>query len=152
MDKAYRMLSNRSHGSSSFSTDNSAEFAEGGRIHEDPIEGEVDEAAVDSSEEDDDDGELSTDEDDMSPETIRGRRRSRRKKGSTGSEGDLEESETGSGSTLGMGQAQGPRQVKSLMAAAEDERKSAPCTLKALPILTNTQARRFRRTMQPNHY
>src|SRR5277367_5750318 len=134
MDKAYRMLSNRSHGSSSFSTDNSSEFAEGGRVHEDPIEGEVDEAAVDSSEEDDDDGELSTDEDDMSPQTIRGRRRSRRKKGSTGSEGDLEESETGSGSTLGMGQAQGPRQVKSLMAAAEDERKSALCALIALPI------------------
>jgi hypothetical protein len=135
MDKAYRKLSNRSHGSSSFSTDNSTEFAEGGRIHEDPIEDEADEAAVDSSEEDDD-GELSTDEDDMSPEAARGRRRSRRKKGSMGSEGDLEESETGSGSTLGMGQAQGPRQVKSLMAAAEDERKSALFTLTALPILT----------------
>jgi hypothetical protein len=79
---------------------------------------------VDSSEDDDDDdGELSTDEDDMLPEAARGRRRSRRKKGSTGSEGDLDESETGPGSTLGMGQAQGPRQVKSLMAAAEDERK-----------------------------
>jgi hypothetical protein len=130
MDKAYRKLSDRSHGGSSFSTDNSADFAEGGRVHEDPIE---DDAAVDSSEEDDD-GELSTDEDDMLPEAARGRRRSRRKKGSTGSEGDLDESETGSGSTLGMGQAQGPRQVKSLMAAAEDERKSALCTLRALPI------------------
>jgi len=106
---------------------------------------------VDSSEEEDD-GELSTDEDDILPEAARGRRRNRRKKGSTGSEGDLEESETGPSSTLGMGQAQGPRQVKSLMAAAEDERKSALCTLRALPILTNTQARRFRRTMPPNHY
>ena len=132
MDKAYRKLSDRSHGGSSFSTDNSADFAEGGRVHEDPIEDDVDETAVDSSEEDD--GELSTDEDDMLPEAARGRRRSRRKKGSTGSEGDLDESETGAGSTLGMGQAQGPRQVKSLMAAAEDERKSALCTLRALPI------------------
>jgi hypothetical protein len=60
----------------------------------------------------------------------------------------LEESETGSGSTLGMGQAQGPRQIKSLMAAAEDERKSALRTPRALPILTNTQARRSRHTMQ----
>jgi hypothetical protein len=126
MDKAYRKLSDRSHGGggNSFSTDNSADFAEGGRVHEDPIEDDEDEAAVDSSEDDDDDdGELSTDEDDMLPEAARGRRRSRRKKGSTGSEGDLDESETGPGSTLGMGQAQGPRQVKSLMAAAEDERK-----------------------------
>ena len=120
MDKAYRKLSNRSQGSSSFSTDNGADFA-GGRVHEDPIEGEDNEAAVESDEEDD--GELSTDEDEMSPESARGRRRSRRKKGSTGSEVDIEESEGGSGSTLGMGQAQGPRQIKSLMAAAEDERK-----------------------------
>jgi hypothetical protein len=122
MDKAYRKLSDRSHsGGSNFSTDNSADFAESGRVHEDPIEDDLDEAAVDSSE--DDDGELSTDEDDILPEAARGRRRSRRKKGSTGSEGDLDESETGPGSTLGMGQAHGPRQVKSLMAAAEDERK-----------------------------
>lgn len=126
MDKAYRKLSNRSYGGSSFSTDSSADFAEGGRVHKDPVESDVDETAVDSSEEDDED-ELSTDEDDMLPEAARGRRRSRRKKGSTGSEGDLDESEAGSGSTLGMGQAQGPRQVKSLMAAAEDERKSGHC-------------------------
>src|ERR1700733_10686273 len=42
MDKAYRKLSDRSHGGggggggNSFSTDNSADFAEGGRVHEDP--------------------------------------------------------------------------------------------------------------------
>jgi hypothetical protein len=124
MDKAYRKLSNRSHGSSSFSTDNSADFAGGGRVHEDPIESGDNEAAVESSEEEDD-GELSTDDEEVSPDSARGRRRSRRKKGSTGSEVDIDEREGGSGSTLAMGQAQGPRQIKSLMAAAEDERKSS---------------------------
>ena len=121
MDKAYRKLSNRSHGSNSFSTDNSAESVEGGRVHEDPVEGEDSEGAVESSEED---GELSTDDEEVSPDSARGRRRSRRKKGSIGSDGDTDEKEGASGSTLGMGQAKGPRQIKSLMAAAEDERKS----------------------------
>jgi hypothetical protein len=122
MDKAYRKLSNRSQGSNSFSTENSSDFAEGGRVHEDPIEDEDNEAAVESSEEEDN-GSLSTDDEDVSPDSARGRRRSRRKKGSTGSEVDIDESEGGSGSTLGMGQAQGPREIKSLMAAAEEERR-----------------------------
>jgi hypothetical protein len=157
MDKAYRKLSNRSHGSSSFSTDNSAEYAEGGRVHEDPVEGEDNEAAVESSdeeeeEEDDDDGELSTDEEEVSPYSIRGRLRSRRKKGSTGSEVDIDEREGGSSSTLGMGKVQGPRQIKSLMAAAEDERKSWLVALGSFLALMTTQARRSWRTMRSNHF
>jgi hypothetical protein len=153
MDKAYRKLSNRSHGSSSFSTDNSAEFAEGGRVHKDPVEGEDNEAAVESSEEDDDDdGELSTDEEEVSPDSARGRRRSRRKKGSTGSEVDIDEREGGSSSTLGMGKVQGPRQIKRLMAAAEDERKSWLVALGSFLALMTTQARRSRRTMRSNHF
>ena len=131
MDKAYRKLSNRSQGSNSFSTDNSADFAGGGRVHEDPVEGEDNEGAVES--EDEAEGELSTDEDEMSPESARGRRRSRRKKGSTGSEMDTEETEGASGSTLGMGQVQGPRQIKSLMAAAEDERKLSLVIVRSSP-------------------
>jgi hypothetical protein len=128
MDKAYRKLSNRSHGSSSFSTENSTDFAEGGRVHEDPIEGEDNEAAVESSEEEED-SELSTDDEDVPPDSARGRRRSRRKKGSTAADVYIDESEGRSGSTIGMGQAQGQRQVRSLMAAAEEERKSnlVPC-------------------------
>jgi len=153
MDKAYRKLSNRSHGSSSFSTDNSAEFAEGGRVHKDPVEGEDNEAAVESSEEEeDDDGELSTDEEEVSPDSARGRRRSRRKKGSTGSEVDIDEREGGSSSTLGMGNVQGPRQIKSLMAAAEDERKSWLVALGSFLALMTTQARRSRRIMRSNHF
>jgi hypothetical protein len=131
MDKAYRKLSNKFHGSNSISADSSADFTEGGRVHEDPVEGEDNETAMESSEEEGE-GEISTDDDEVSPDSARGRRRSRRKKGSTGSEVDIDESEGGSSSTLGMGQAQGPRQIKSLMAAAEDERKSCLVTLSSL--------------------
>ena len=113
MDKAYRKLSDRSHGSSSFSTD-----GENVRVHKDPVDDE-DEEAVESSESD----EPSTDEDEVTSEASRGRRRSRRKKGSSGSEGDRDDSEGVSESTLGMGQAKGPREAKTLMAAAEEERE-----------------------------
>ena len=120
MDKAYRKLSNKSAGSSSFSTNASGDTGDADhRVQKDPIDVLGDEAAVESSEEDDD--EPSSDEDEWKSEAERGRRRSRRKKGSTGSEEPLDESEqTG----LDMGNAPGSRQSKSQMAAAEEERKS----------------------------
>ena len=119
MDKAYRKLSNRS--GNSFSTVNSGESDEIARVQKDPIADDGDEGALESSEEED---EPSTDEEDWKSEASRGRRRSRRKKGSMGSEGDGDENEGASESMLGMGKAQGPRQVKSLLAAAEEERMS----------------------------
>lgn len=119
MDKAYRKLSNKSHESSSFSTVNNEE-GDNARVHKDALVNEDNEAAVEDS---DTDEEPSTDEDELTSEASRGRRRSRRKKGSTGSEGDRDDSEAGTESTLGMGQAHGPREARSLMAAAEEERE-----------------------------
>ncbi len=143
MDKAYRKLSERSHGSSSFSTE-----GENVRVHKDPVD-EEDEEAVESS----DDDEPSTDEDEITSEASRGRRRSRRKKGSSGSEVDRDDSEGGSESTpLGMGQAHGPREAKTLMAAAEEERKSTPWTALKVEILISSQARRYHHTTPSNLY
>lgn len=76
------------------------------------------ESVVESS---DDADEPSSADDEWMSDASRGRRRSR-KKGSSSSANDGEESEERN-TTLGMGRASGPRKVKSLMAAAEEERK-----------------------------
>ena len=81
---------------------------------------EDDEEAVESSDED-----HSSDEGPWDAQSIRGRRRSRRKKGAISADHDNEDSEneTGLRSTpIGMGKSRGPKMAKSLMAAAEEER------------------------------
>ncbi len=92
-----------------------------------------DEAAIESSDED-----ASSGDEPWGSENSRGRRRSRRKKSPGGAEADWEDSENEglqkreAGSTLNMGRAQHPRKVKSLLAAAEEERK-APILMQHLP-------------------
>lgn len=69
----------------------------------------------------DDDFETTEDEDFKS----RGRGRNRRKKSVGNSEGEWEDEEPekkGAGTPIGMGKGKGPRKVKSLLAAAEEER------------------------------
>ena len=79
-----------------------------------------DEDALQTSEE-----EHSSDEDGWGARGARGRRRSRRKKGVGGSaENEESDNDTSvSSGPIGMGRSSGPRMVKSLMAAAEEERK-----------------------------
>lgn len=80
-----------------------------------------DERAVESSDE-----EHSSDDDAWGPGSDRGRRRSRKKKSAGSGDADNEESENdGALNTrqLGMGRSGGPRMAKSLLAAAEEERK-----------------------------
>ena len=80
-----------------------------------------DERAVESSDED-----HSSDDGSWDFQSVRGRRRSRRKKGATSGDADNEDSENEVGSRptpLGMGKSSGPKMVKSLMAAAEEERE-----------------------------
>ena len=82
---------------------------------------EDDERAVESSDE-----EHSSDNDAWGPGGVRGRRRSRKKKGAGSGDADNEDSENDPGlktGQLGMGRSSGPRMVKSLLAAAEEERK-----------------------------
>ena len=76
-----------------------------------------DEEALQTSEE-----EHSSDEDGWGVRGVRGRRRSRRKKGATENE-ETENDTAASSGPIGMGRSSGPRMVKSLMAAAEEERK-----------------------------
>ena len=79
-----------------------------------------DEEALQTSEE-----ENSSDDDGWGLGGTRGRRRSRRKKGA-GRTAENEESENDTPANpgpIGMGRSSGPRMVKSLMAAAEEERK-----------------------------
>ena len=88
------------------------------------IDDDNEEGAVESSDE-----EQSSGDENWGPQSVRGRRKGRRKKGVGGGEGDTEESE--SSMTLrgarrgqqGTGKAGAPTKVKSLLAAAEEERK-----------------------------
>lgn len=97
-------------------------------------EDDDDEAAIESSDED-----ASSGDETMGSENPRGRRRRRRKKGPGGAEADWEDSENEglqkepAGGMLGMGKAQHPRKVKSLLAAAEEERK-LPFSMQASKI------------------
>lgn len=91
--------------------------------------GENMEGAIESS---DEDPTASSGEDGWDSQSLRGRKKSRRKRGAGGTDADTEDSETDGALTggatagnLGMGRAAGPRKVKSLLAAAEEERKSA---------------------------
>lgn len=101
----------------------------GVRLQKDYYEqGEDMEGAIESS---DEDLTGSSAEDGWDSRSLRGRRKSRRKRGAKGTDADTEDSETEKTSTggatagnLGMGRAAGPRKVKSLLAAAEEERKS----------------------------
>lgn len=101
----------------------------GVRLQKDYYEqGEDMEGAIESS---DEDLTGSSAEDGWDSRSLRGRRKSRRKRGAKGTDADTEDSETektsNGGATagnLGMGRAAGPRKVKSLLAAAEEERKS----------------------------
>lgn len=82
---------------------------------------EDDERAVESSDEG-----HSSDNDAWGPGSVRGRRRSRKKKGAGSGDADNEDSENDPAlktSQLGMGRSGGPRMAKSLLAAAEEERK-----------------------------
>ena len=131
MDKAYRRLSDvafRKLGSSlapkrkgskklpQNDGEGSPSPEPGSRIHVDS-EGEdhaVAESSGDEADSTDDEGEGS-----------RGRRRSRRPKSFGNTEGewaDDESEKNGLETTIGMGRAKGPRQVQSLLAAAEEER------------------------------
>lgn len=102
----------------------------GVRLQKDYYErGEDMEGAIESS---DEDPTGSSAEDGWDSRSIRGRRKSRRKRGAEGTDADTEDSETDKASpggvtagNLGMGRAAGPRKVKSLLAAAEEERKSS---------------------------
>lgn len=84
------------------------------------------EAAIESSDEDKD---ASSGDERWGPENLRGRRRSRKKRDPGSAEADWEDSDnegsqrSDAGGTLGMGRTPHPRKVKSLLAAAEEERK-----------------------------
>jgi hypothetical protein len=92
------------------------------------------EGAIESSDDDEEEDDSSGD-DEYSSEASRGRRRNRRKKGS-GSEADFEDSDQESfrKTPAGMGKAAKSQKVRSLLGAAEEERKSAPC-LNPLPAI-----------------
>lgn len=132
MDHAYRRLSDaallKSGGSLSHASSqnhNTRERLDSGeslspdggiRLTKDIIEPQAeDEEVVESS---DDEADLTSGDEDWVSDSSRGRGRGRKKDKDRG-DGDAEKE-----STLGMGRAQGPRKVKSLMAAAEEERKS----------------------------
>lgn len=101
----------------------------GVRLQKDYYErGEDMEGAIESS---DEDPTGSSGEDGWDSRSLRGRRKRRRKRGAGGTDADTADSETDGALTgeatagnLGMGRAPGPRKVKSLLAAAEEERKS----------------------------
>ena len=83
------------------------------------------EGAIESSEEE----RSSDDDDDVASGKGRGRRKGRRKVPGGSGDVDAEESEgdrSSERSTIGMGSSGGPRKVKSLLAAAEEESKSLP--------------------------
>jgi hypothetical protein len=112
---AYRQLSNKSGNSGSFSTINSESDVDL-RVPKDELKGEEEEEAVESSDEDEVDPSSSDEE----STTERGRRRARRKKyGSSDVESDADEE-----SPLDTNDAPGRGQARSLLAAAEEERKS----------------------------
>ena len=96
------------------------------RLQKDYFHDDADEGAVESSDEDKD---ASSGDETWGSENLRGRRRSRRMKGPGGAEADWEDSENEglqnreTSGTVGMGRTQHPRKVKSLLAAAEEERK-----------------------------
>ncbi|KAI9878437.1 MAG: hypothetical protein M1830_000872 [Pleopsidium flavum] len=101
-----------------------------------------DEAAIESSDEDAREG--SSGDETWGSENLRGRRRSRRKKAPGGAEADWEDSENEglqgreAGTTLNMGRAQHPRKVKSLLAAAEEERLNISSHYKVKSLLDPT--------------
>ena len=110
---------------------------------------ETGEAAIESSDE-----EHSSDDDGWGASGIRGRRRGRRKKGAGGTEADTEDSEYDESlksrniGTIGMGRGGGPRMVKSLLAAAEEERKYAHFPSVTLRMAENMIGRRSKRVFQ----
>jgi hypothetical protein len=115
MDQAYRRLSNKSGNSGSFSTINSESDVDS-RVPKDKLKGQVEEGAVESSEED----ELEPSSSDEESTRERGRRRARRKKyGSS----DVD-SDAGEETAQELGNVPGRGQARSLLAAAEEERKS----------------------------
>ena len=101
----------------------------GVRLQKDYYEtGEDMDGPIESS---DENSTASSGEDGWTLQSIRGRKRSRRKKGPGSADVDTEDSENdgvsiggATGETLGMGRAGGPRKVKSLLIAAKEERKS----------------------------
>ena len=103
------------------------------RLQKDYYQDDNDEAAIESSDEDKD---ASSGDELWGSENLRGRRRSRKKRDPGSSEADWEDSDNeGSqkgeaGGTVGMGRTPYPRKVKSLLAAAEEERKyPSPSTI-----------------------
>lgn len=80
------------------------------------------EDAVESSEEDPQTG--SSGDEVWGQRGIRGRKRGRLRKGMRDGESDAEDSENETEGAIGLGKAPGPRKVKSLLAAAEEERES----------------------------
>jgi len=103
------------------------------RLQKDYYHDDDDEAAVESSDEEKD---ASSGDEPWGSENLRGRRRVRKKGDPGSSEADWEDSDnegslkSDAGGTLGMGRTQHPRKVKSLLAAAEEERKVPPqCTI-----------------------
>ena len=89
------------------------------RLAKDYYEDDEDgEAAIESSDED-----RSSDEDAWGPGSLRGRRKSRRKKGVGGGEADNEDSENENRGPDGLQKRKGPKMAHSLLAAAEEERK-----------------------------
>lgn len=105
------------------------------RLQKDYYHEDDDDAAIESSDEDKD---ASSGDEPWGSENLRGRRRSRKKRDPGSSEADWEDSDNdgsqkdGAGGTLGMGRTQHPRKVKSLLAAAEEERK-IPSPMHHLP-------------------
>lgn len=98
------------------------------RLQKDYYNDDDDDAAIESSDEDKD---ASSGDEPWGSENPRGRRRSRKKRDPGSSEADWEDSDnegsqkSDAGGTLGMGKTQYPRKVKSLLAAAEEERKTS---------------------------
>ena len=95
------------------------------RLQKDYYHDDDDDAAIESSDED-----ASSGDEPWGAENTRGRRRSRKKRATGSSEADWEDSDNegsqkgDAGGTVGMGKTQHPRKVKSLLAAAEEERKT----------------------------
>ena len=140
MDRAYKKLSDAAIAKSggSFPTVTSTESAgfdrfagveseEASRLAKDHVlVDDGDEAAVESSDDDDD---QSSEDETWRSEAARGR--GRRQEGSASSGGDWYDSEGGSVSTLGLGKGRGPREAKSLSAAADQERENELLTCMA---------------------
>ncbi|KAA6414396.1 MAG: hypothetical protein FRX48_01145 [Lasallia pustulata] len=112
------------------------------RLQKDYYErGENMEGAIESSDEDP----SSSGEDGWDSQSLRGRRKTRGKRGAGGTDADTEDSETDGASsggaaagTLGMGRTAGPRKVKSLLAAAEEERLNISSQYKVRSLLEPT--------------